>query len=128
MERNEKRTQNWDREKETQKIKEEKLKQEKIPLEKQVTELKAVNLKLERSQMRMIELRRQTEERKRNDVKDHINNRNESIEVVKIVVTDEEKKSIMEEEFQQQMNKINKNVRNLEITKEPTRTNVNIAI
>ena len=45
----EKQKQNWDREKETQKIKEEKLKQEKISLEKQVTELKAVNLRLERN-------------------------------------------------------------------------------
>ena len=112
----EKQKQNWDRKKETQKIKKEKLKQDKIS-EKQVTELKAVNLRLKRNQMTMTELSHQTEEQERNNVKDHINNRNESIEVVKIVVIDKEKKSIMKEEFQQQMNKINKNIRNIEIIK-----------
>ena len=124
----EKQKQNWDREKETQKIKEEKLKQEKISLEKQVTELKAVNLRLERNQMTMTELRHQTEEQDRNNVKGHINNRNESIEVVKIVLIDKEKKSIIEEEFQQQMNKINKNIRNIEMTKKATGANGNAAI
>ena len=119
--------QNWDREKETQKVKEEKLKQEKISLEKQVIELKAVNLRLERNQMTMAELENQTEEHQRNNVKDDINSRNESIEMVKIVAIDKEKKSVMEEEFQQQMNKINKNIRNIEITKEPTGTNGNVA-
>ena len=123
----EKQKQNWDREKETQKIKEEKLKQ-KISLDKQVTELKAVNLRLERNQMTMTELRHQTKEQERTNVKDHINNRNESIEVVKIIVIDKEKKSIMEEEFQQQMNKINKIIRSIEIIKEPTGTNGNVAI
>ena len=78
-----KQKQNWDREKETQKIKEEKLKQQKISLEKQVTELKALSLKLERNQMITTGLRHQTEEQERNDVKDPISNRNESIEVVK---------------------------------------------
>ena len=78
--------------------------------------------------MIMTELRHQTEEHQRNNVKDNINNRNESTEMVKIVVIDKEKKSIMEEEFQQQMNKIDKNIRNIEITKEPTRTNGNVAI
>ena len=34
----------------------------------------------------------------------------------------------MEEEFQQQVNKINKNIRNIEIKKEPTGTNGNVAI
>ena len=34
----------------------------------------------------------------------------------------------MEEEFQKQANKINKNIRNIEITKEPTGTNGNVAI
>ena len=76
----------------------------------------------------MTELRHQTEEHHRNNVKDNINNRNESIEMVKIVATDKGKKSVMEEEFQQQMNKINKNIRNIEITKEPTGTNGNVAI
>ena len=33
----------------------------------------------------------------------------------------------MEEEFQKQANKINKNIRNIEITKEPTGTNGNVA-
>ena len=78
--------------------------------------------------MIMTELRHQTEEHQRNNVKDNINNRNESTEMVNIVVIDKEKKSIMEEEFQQQMNKIDKNIRNIEITKEPTRTNGNVAI
>ena len=89
----EKQKQNWDREKETQKIKEEKLKQEKISLEKQVTELKAVNLRLERNQMTMTELRHQTKEQGRIDVKHHISNRNEGIENVKIVVIDKEKRA-----------------------------------
>ena len=97
-------------------------------IEKQVTELRALNLRLERNQMTMTELRLQTEEQQRNNVKDNISNRNESIEMVKIVVIDKEKKSIMEGEFQQQMNKINKNIRNIEITKEPTGTNGNVAI
>ena len=95
---------------------------------KQVTELEAVNIRLERNQMTVTELRHKTEEQERHNVKDHINNRNESIEVVKIVVIDKEKKSIIEEEFQQQMNKINKNIRNIEIIKEPTGTNGNVAI
>ena len=56
----EKQKQNWDAEKETQKIKEEKLKQEKISSEKQVTELKTMNLRLESSQMTLTELRHQT--------------------------------------------------------------------
>ena len=47
--------------------------------------------------------------------------------MVKIVVIDKEKKSIVEEEFQQQMNKINKNIRNIEIRKEPAGTNRNVA-
>ena len=78
--------------------------------------------------MTMTELRHQTKEQERTNVKDHINNRNESIEVVKIIVIDKEKKSIMEEEFQQQMNKINKIIRSIEIIKEPTGTNGNVAI
>ena len=57
----EKQKQNWEREKEIQKVKEEKLKQEKISLEKQVTELKSVNLGLERNQMTMTELKHKTE-------------------------------------------------------------------
>ena len=76
----------------------------------------------------MTELRHQTEEQERNNVKDHINNRNKSIEVVKILVINKEKKSIIEEEFQQQVNEINKNIRNIEMTKGPTRTNGNVAI
>ena len=61
--------------------------------------------------MTMTELRHQTKEQEISNVKDHINNRNESIEVVKIILIDKEKKSIMEEEFQQQMKKINKIIR-----------------
>ena len=57
-----------------------------------------------------------------------MNNRNESIEVVKIIVTDKEKKTIIEEKFLQQMSKINKNVRNIEIRKESAGTNGNVAI
>ena len=70
-----------------------------------------MNLRLERNQMTMTELRHQTKEQEISNVKDHINNRNESIEVVKIILIDKEKKSIMEEEFQQQMKKINKIIR-----------------
>ena len=61
--------------------------------------------------MTMTELRHQTKEQEISNVKDHISNRNESIEVVKIILIDKEKKSIMEEEFQQQMKKINKIIR-----------------
>ena len=79
-----KQKQNRDREKETQKIKEEKLKLETISLKNQVTELKAVNWKkIEINQMTMTELRRQTEEQKRSNLEDHISTRNESTEVVK---------------------------------------------
>ena len=45
-----------------------------------------------------------------------------------MVVIDKEKKSIIEEEFQQQMSKISKNIKNIEIRKEPARTNGNVAI
>ena len=76
----------------------------------------------------MTELGNQTEEHQRNHVKDNINSRNESIEMLKIVAIDKEKKSVMEEEFQQQMNKINKNIRNIEITKGPMGTSGNVAI
>ena len=78
--------------------------------------------------MTLTEKRHQTEEQQRNNVKGHINSRNKSIEMVKIFVIDKERKSIIEEEFQQQMNKINKNIRNIEVTKEPTGTNGNVAI
>ena len=61
--------------------------------------------------MTMTELRHETEEQERNNVKDHINNRNESIEVVQIAAIDKEKKAIIRKEFQQHMNKINKNIR-----------------
>ena len=95
-----------------------------------------MNLRLERNQMTWTKLRYQTEEQERNDVKHHINNRNETIEVVKIVVTDKEEKSIIEQDLQQQVNKINKNIRNIrtkeptreQITKEPTWKNGNVAI
>ena len=44
-----------------------------------------MNFRFERNQMTMTELRHQTEEQQKNNVKYHIN---ESIEVVKIVVID----------------------------------------
>ena len=80
----EKQKQNRDREKETQKIKEEKLKQETISLKKSSNRTESSELKkIENNQMTMTELRRQTEEQKRSNLKDHISTRNESIEVVK---------------------------------------------
>ena len=48
--------------------------------------------------------------------------------MVKIVVINKEKKSIIEEEFQQQVNEINKNIRGIEMTKGPRGTNGNVAI
>ena len=79
-----KQKQNRDREKETQKIKEEKLKQETISLKKSSNRTESSELKkIENNQMTMTELRRQTEEQKRSNLKDHISTRNESIEVVK---------------------------------------------
>ena len=80
----EKQKQNRDREKETQKIKEEKLKQETISLKKSSNRTESSELKkIENNQMTMTELRRQTEGQKRSNLKDHISTRNESIEVVK---------------------------------------------
>ena len=79
-----KQKQNRDREKETQKIKEEKLKQETISLKKSSNRTESSELKkIENNQMTMTELRRQTEEQKRSNLEDHISTRNESIEVVK---------------------------------------------
>ena len=48
--------------------------------------------------------------------------------MVKIVENDKEKKSIIEKQFQQPINKVNKNIRNIEIRKEPEGTNGNVAI